>query len=70
MSKKIKVPIFSILKALVPVIRSISEDIQSARSEDSLGGLKITKQEIRELLLDNAFDLIEVIAEAIYEDNK
>ena len=70
MSKKIKVPIFSILKALVPVIRSISEDIQSARSEDSLGGQKITKQEIRELLLDNAFDLIEVIAEAIYEDNK
>ena len=70
MSKKIKVPIFSILKALVPVIRSISEDIQSARSEDSLGGQKITKQEIRELLLDNAFDLIEVSAEAIYEDNK
>ena len=70
MSKKIKVPIFSILKALVPVIRSISEDIQSARSEDSLGGQKITKQEIRVLLLDNAFVLIEVSAEAIYEDNK
>ena len=70
MSKKIKVPIFSILKALVPVIREISKDIQEARSDDSLGGQKITKQEIRELLLENAFDLIEVIAEAIYEDNK
>ena len=70
MRKKISVPIFSILKALVPVIRGISQDIQEARHVDSDGGAKITIQEIRELLLDHAFDLIEVIAQAIYNDNK
>lgn len=70
MNRKITVPIFSILKALVPVIRGISKDIQEARSADSDGGQKITLQEIRELLLDHVFDLVEVIARAIFEDNK
>ena len=68
--KRISVPIFSILKALVPVIRKISQDIQEARDEDSDGGQKITIHEIRELLLDHVFDLVEVIARAIFEDNK
>ncbi len=69
MRRKIKVPIFAILKALVPIIREISSDIQKAKDEDSEGGTKITKQEIREILLESVFDLVEVIAEAIYEDN-
>ena len=69
MRRKIKVPIFSILKALVPIIREISSDIQKAKDEDSEGGARITKQEIREILLESVFDLVEVIAEAIYEDN-
>ena len=69
MRRKIKVPIFAILKALVPIIREISSDIQKAKDEDSEGGAKITKQEIREILLESVFDLVEVIAEAIYEDN-
>ena len=69
MRRKIKVPIFSILKALVPIIREISSDIQKAKDEDSEGGTTITKQEIREILLESVFDLVEVIAQAIYEDN-
>ena len=69
MRRKIKVPIFAILKALVPIIREISSDIQKAKDEDSEGGTTITKQEIREILLESVFDLVEVIAEAIYEDN-
>ena len=70
MRNRIKVPIFSILKALVPVVRKISADIQEAREEDSDGGAKITKQEIRELMLEHVFDLVEVIADEIFEDNK
>ena len=70
MNKKINVPIFAILKALVPVIRGISKDIQEARSAESDGGQKVTIQEIRELLLDHVFDLVEVIARAIFEDNQ
>ena len=66
----IKIPIWSLIKKLIPHIRAIGESINEAREKNSPGGTKVTKEELQDLLLDHSMDLVELLAEVIFQANK
>ena len=66
----IKIPIWTLIKKLIPAVRSIGESINEARSKNSPGGVKVTKEELQDLLLDHSMDIVELLAETIFQANK
>jgi hypothetical protein len=53
---KIKL-VTQILKAIQPIIWNIVDDIVEAKSEDSDGGEKITRDERQEIIIEHLLDL-------------
>lgn len=53
---KIKL-VTQILKAIQPIIWNIVDDIVEAKSEDSDGGSKITRDERQEIIIEHLLDL-------------
>jgi len=53
---KIKL-VAQILKAIQPIIWNIVDDIIEAKSEDSDGGAKITRDERQEIIIEHLLDL-------------
>ena len=53
--------VFTIIKTLLPVIR----DIIAAAKRDSLGGKKVTKQEVEDLLVDHLPLITDLVVEAM-----
>jgi hypothetical protein len=64
--KKIQM-VARILKALQPVIWDIVDDIVDAKSKDSEGGSKITKEERQTIVLDNILDIPMIIETIVNE---
>ena len=54
--KKIKM-VSQILKQLYPIVVEIVDDIQAAKSEDSEGGSKVTRDERQEIIIEHILDL-------------
>ena len=55
----------AILKALVPVLWDIVDDIIDAREDDSDGGKKVTKSERQRIIMENVLDIPELIVKVI-----
>lgn len=55
----------AILKALVPVLWDIVDDIIDAREDDSDGGKKVTKSERQRIIMENVLDIPELIVRVI-----
>ena len=55
----------AILKALVPVLWDIVDDIIDAREGDSEGGKKVTKSERQRIIMENVLDIPELIVRVI-----
>ena len=55
----------AILKALVPVLWDIVDDIIDAREDDSEGGKKVTKSERQRIIMENVLDIPELIVRVI-----
>lgn len=55
----------AILKALVPVLWDIVDDIIDAREDDSEGGKKVTKSERQRIIMENVLDIPELIVKVI-----
>jgi hypothetical protein len=54
--EKIKL-ITQILKELTPIVSAIVDDILEAKSADSDGGSKITRDERQEIIIEHVLDL-------------
>ena len=54
-----------IMKALYPIVVSILEDVQKAKSEKSDGGKAITKGEKQEIIFNHILELIPAIEKMI-----
>lgn len=54
--EKIKL-ITQILKELTPIVSAIVDDILEAKSADSDGGKKITRDERQEIIIEHVLDL-------------
>jgi hypothetical protein len=54
--EKIKM-VAQILKQLHPIVVEIVDDIQAAKSEDSEGGSKVTRDERQEIIIEHILDL-------------
>ncbi|MBG89512.1 MAG: hypothetical protein CMO80_21815 [Verrucomicrobiales bacterium] len=63
-------PIISLIKKLIPVIKEIGNDINEARQKNSPGGTKVTKEELQDLLVEHSFHLVEIVADVIFDANK
>ena len=60
--------VFKIVRIILPVAQGIVQDIKDARSAESDGGKKITKEEKQQIILDNLLKIapmIEDIVEAL-----
>lgn len=54
--EKIKM-VAQILKQLHPIVVEIVDDIQAAKSENSDGGAKVTRDERQEIIIEHILDL-------------
>jgi hypothetical protein len=62
MAIKLDIPKWSrILRAVVPLIRTLVSSIEEARDEASEGGRKITKEEAFDLAIPLALEIVEVV---------
>ena len=67
---KIKIPWFKIVQILGFDLPDFINDLHAARSENSPGGKRITKDELRDILYDHFIkDIIPAVAKAIAEKN-
>ena len=67
---KIKIPWFTIIRLLGKELPEMIEGLAKARSKDSVGGTKITKDEFREIFYDHMImEIVPAIFESICKTN-
>ena len=67
---KIKIPWFTLIKLLGKELPEMIDDLAKARSKNSKGGTKITREEFREIFYDHMImEIVPAIFESICKSN-
>jgi len=66
---KINVPVITIIRKAVPVIRKIANEAYKARQPDSDGGRKITREEWGDIALEVGLSIAEVVEDELVKAN-
>jgi hypothetical protein len=66
---KLRVPVVKIIRLLLPAIKSTVRSIADARTSDSDGGKKVTKDEWEDILAEAMLELVPDLAEELKKAN-
>jgi hypothetical protein len=67
--RRVKAPIFRIVRSCVPIVNAALEDFAQARALDSDGGTKITLNELQSLGLEIGFRVGSVVSKELMRAN-